>query len=89
MMENILGFPVSTVYGKPVQKVAFYKHMEMNSKIANVESRIITLRNRQVIIDRDVAELYGVETKAVNQAVKRNADWTRVWCKSAASVNRF
>ena len=48
--------------------------MEDDKQIANVESRIITLRNRQVIIDRDVAELYGVETKAVNQAVKRNAD---------------
>ncbi len=32
------------------------------------------LRGKQVIIDRDVAELYGVETKAINQAVKRNAD---------------
>lgn len=32
-MENILGFPVSTIYNKPVQKVAFYKHMEMNSKM--------------------------------------------------------
>ena len=33
MMENILGFPASTIYDKPVQKVAFYKHMEMNSKM--------------------------------------------------------
>ena len=32
-MENILGFPASTIYDKPVQKVAFYKHMEMNSKM--------------------------------------------------------
>lgn len=45
-----------------------------NKQMERVESRIITLRGQQVIIDRDVAELYGVETKAINQAVKRNAD---------------
>ncbi|MFC2455568.1 MAG: ORF6N domain-containing protein [Segatella salivae] len=28
----------------------------------------------QVILDRDVAELYGVETRVVNQAVKRNSE---------------
>ena len=31
-------------------------------------------RNQQVLLDRDVAALYGVETKALNQAVKRNAE---------------
>ncbi len=39
-----------------------------------VESRIITLRDTAVLIDRDVAALYGVETRAVNQAVKNNPD---------------
>lgn len=47
---------------------------DKDKQIERVESRIIVLRGRQVIIDRDVAELYGVETKAINQAVKRNAD---------------
>ena len=37
-----------------------------------VEKKIIKLRNVNVIIDSDVAELYGVETKEVNQAVKNN-----------------
>ena len=37
-----------------------------------VNDRIITLRGQQVIIDRDVAELYGVETKRVNEALKNN-----------------
>ena len=32
------------------------------------------VRNQQVLLDRDVAALYGVETKKVNQAVKRNAE---------------
>ena len=42
--------------------------------IAAVQSRMLTIRNQQVLLDRDVAALYGVETKAVNQAVKRNAE---------------
>lgn len=37
-----------------------------------VESRIITLRNVPVIADADVAALYGVETKRVNEAVRNN-----------------
>ena len=42
--------------------------------IATVQSRMLTIRNQQVLLDRDVAALYGVETKALNQAVKRNAE---------------
>ena len=36
--------------------------------------RIITLRNQQVILDSDVAELYGVETKRINEAVSNNPE---------------
>jgi hypothetical protein len=38
-----------------------------------IESRILTLRGQRVLIDSDLAELYGVPTKALNQSVKRNA----------------
>lgn len=38
----------------------------------DVEARMITLRNKPVLIDADVAELYGVETKRVNEAVRNN-----------------
>ena len=37
-----------------------------------IQSMIYTFRGRQVMIDRDLAYLYNVETKALNQAVKRN-----------------
>jgi len=37
-----------------------------------VQSKIFTIRGLQVMLDRDLAELYQVETKALNQAVKRN-----------------
>jgi phage regulator Rha-like protein len=39
-----------------------------------VEEKIITLREQKVIIDSDVASLYGVETREVNQAIKNNPD---------------
>ena len=39
-----------------------------------VEDKIIEIRHQQVILDSDVAELYGVETKRINEAVKNNPD---------------
>lgn len=39
-----------------------------------VQDKIIDVRSQKVIIDTDVAELYGVETKQINQAVSRNPD---------------
>jgi hypothetical protein len=38
----------------------------------NIKSKIYTVRGLQVMLDSDLAELYGVETKVFNQAVKRN-----------------
>lgn len=38
-----------------------------------IQNKIYTLRGLQVMLDRDLAELYGVETKVFNQAVKRNS----------------
>jgi hypothetical protein len=37
-----------------------------------ITSRIFTIRGMKVMIDRDLAELYGIETKVLKQAVKRN-----------------
>ena len=39
-----------------------------------IESKIFVIRGKQVMIDRDLAELYGVETKRITEAVKRNAE---------------
>lgn len=44
------------------------------SKIIEVENKIVVLRKQQVLIDSDVAELYGVETKVINQAVNNNPE---------------
>jgi hypothetical protein len=43
-------------------------------KFNEVESKIISLRGQNVILDSDVAGLYGVETREVNQAIKNNPD---------------
>ena len=40
--------------------------------INDVESRIVVVRGKEVLLDRDVADLYGVETREVNQAVRNN-----------------
>lgn len=45
----------------------------MNDLI-NIEKKILVIRGQQVMLDRDLAELYGVETKVLNQAVKRNIE---------------
>src|SRR5579864_4372568 len=39
-----------------------------------VQEKIIIIRNQKVIVDADVAELYGVETKRINEAVKNNPE---------------
>ena len=42
--------------------------------IETIENRIFTIRGQKVMIDRDLAQLYGVETKRLNEAVKRNIE---------------
>ena len=42
--------------------------------LPQLETLILTLRQQKVILDADLAGLYGVPTKALNQAIKRNAD---------------
>jgi len=40
----------------------------------DVEERVLVIRGQQILIDRDVVELYSVETKDVNRAVKNNPE---------------
>ncbi|MCF6310702.1 MAG: ORF6N domain-containing protein [Sulfurimonas sp.] len=39
---------------------------------SDIKSKIYSIRDKQVMLDKDLAELYGVETKHINQAVKNN-----------------
>ena len=43
-------------------------------KIEDVQDKVLQLRNENVIIDSDVATLYGVQTKEINEAVKNNLE---------------
>ena len=50
-------------------------HQAMNmDNIQLIQSKIHEIRGQRVMLDRDLAEMYGVETKVLNQAVKRNID---------------
>lgn len=42
--------------------------------VERITHSILVLRGQRVIIDRDLAAIYGVETRTLNQAVKRNAE---------------
>ena len=48
------------------------KKMNHPVKFEHIENKVIDLRNQKVILDSDVAVLYGVETRDVNKAVKNN-----------------
>ena len=63
------------------KKYDIRKHFKVQKDMTNevvkyeqVKDRIITLRGVPVLLDADVAQLYGVETKRVNEAVKNNPD---------------
>lgn len=45
----------------------------MKFEIGNIEQMIYVIRGHKVIVDSDLANLYGAETKVLNQAVKRNS----------------
>jgi len=48
--------------------------MEQNLIKSEIESRIFNIRGMQVMLDSDLAKMYSVETKKLNQAVKRNSE---------------
>jgi hypothetical protein len=48
--------------------------MQNNNQIQIIESKVLSIRGQQVMLDRDLAELYQVETRVLNQAVARNLD---------------
>ncbi len=43
-------------------------------ELQRIKDKIILVQEQQVILDSDVADLYGMETKRINEAVKNNPD---------------
>jgi hypothetical protein len=46
----------------------------MTQKLAQLQKLIYEIRRQKVMLDRDLADLYGVELRSLNQAVKRNIE---------------
>ena len=75
---------MSTIYKKPEQlgktkdnlKISNMSKEEIQALISTgeVEKLMLNIRGKNVLLDRDVATLYGVETRIVNQAVKNNPE---------------
>ena len=57
-----------------LSKIGEHSTHDSVSVFEQVRQKIMQIRNCQVILDADVAALYGVETKRVNEAVKNNPD---------------
>ena len=59
---------------EPVEKIDQFEEVVAKCDIKNmdIKSMIRDIRGQQVMLDFELAKLYGVETKALNQAVKRN-----------------
>jgi len=49
-------------------------HQKSTIPMERIENKILLIRRQKVMLDADLAELYGVETKALNRAVKRNIE---------------
>jgi len=60
----------SAIPGQPDNQHA----VQVNASVEQIESRIFVIRGQKVMLDADLAELYGVEIRALNQAVKRNLE---------------
>ena len=59
---------------RPQSDVVFLCQSARHNSPSPVESRILILRHQRVILDSDLAELYGVPVKRLNQQVKRNRE---------------
>jgi hypothetical protein len=51
-----------------------HKKAESLIPVERIENKILFIRDQRVMLDRDLAELYGVETRVLNQAVTRNSN---------------
>jgi hypothetical protein len=59
---------------RPVGAVSICDQGDSVVRLKRIESLIYLIRGQKVMLDRDLAELYGVETRVLNQAVRRNCN---------------
>ena len=66
-----------TICDQSIEVVAICDHLEKSNKDlsqSEIENLILTIRGQQVLIDRDLAGIYKVETKRLNEQVRRNIE---------------
>ena len=63
----------TAISGSTCYNLSNYQKMKSLPSLG-IQARILVLRERRVLLDKDLASFYGVSTKSLNQAVKRNAD---------------
>lgn len=57
-------------------------------EVINIQPMIRIIRDRQVMLDSDLSKLYGVETRRLNEQVKRNIDrFQMISCSNLAKTN--
>lgn len=85
-----------------IKEAKKHVHVELQLVPKRIAPLVQLIRGEKVLLDADLAELYGVETKALNQAVKRNAkrfpadfmfkltrqEWSHLRCQSDASSSK-
>lgn len=65
---------ITLLYGCAIYSASKKKTMSGLIKFSDVRDKVVRLRDQDVLLDFSVAELYGVETKRVNEAVRNNPD---------------
>jgi len=61
-------------YLTKLQKIQWVYQMTTSVPTERITNKIYLIRKQKVMLDRDLAELYGVETRVLNQAVSRNIE---------------
>ena len=74
LLRPISHFPkeVKESSGKPAVSFVSWRRCTNHRQKRNLSDKILTIRGQKVILDRDLAAIYGVPTKALNQAVRCN-----------------
>lgn len=73
MADRYHSVPAPLYVKRPYISFYFLHRMTFNMQLNTIQSSIYEIRGHQVMLDFDLAILYGVQTKVLNQAVKRNA----------------
>lgn len=76
---NTLNFACSNIISLPLVRNEEAYHLTADyqllmMELTTIQNRIYEIRGQRVMLDFDLASLYGVETRALNQAVKRNIE---------------